>query len=95
MLRPEIVEYPDSNKFSASAIQPGSATGFRQLGAVAPAVDYWHGENQCPESEIRAIGRAAMGMIARRRAGQIRPVSAQPPGRAIITIWSNLNGTYF
>ena len=45
MLRPEIVEYPDSNKFSASAIQPGSSTGFRQLGVVAPSVDYWQGEN--------------------------------------------------
>lgn len=45
MLRPEIVEYPDSNKFSASSIQPGSSSGFRQLGAVAPSVDYWQGEN--------------------------------------------------
>jgi uncharacterized cupin superfamily protein len=45
MLRPEIVEYPDSNKFSASAIQPGADSGFRQLGVVAPSVDYWQGEN--------------------------------------------------
>ncbi|MGM9485879.1 cupin domain-containing protein [Ideonella sp. YS5] len=45
MIRPEIVEYPDSNKFSASAIQPGSSSGFRHLGVVAPAVDYWQGEN--------------------------------------------------
>ncbi|HEX5686804.1 MAG TPA: cupin domain-containing protein [Ideonella sp.] len=45
MLRPEIVEYPDSNKFSASAIQPGSDSGFRHLGVVMPAVDYWQGES--------------------------------------------------
>lgn len=45
MLRPEIVEYPDSNKFSASAIQPGSSAGFRQLGVAAPSVDYWLGES--------------------------------------------------
>ena len=35
--------------------------------------------------------------MARSRArstGQIRPVSALPPGRTIITIWSNLNGSY-
>jgi hypothetical protein len=30
-----------------------------------------------------------------RSSGQIRPVSALPPGRTIITIWSNLNDTYF
>jgi hypothetical protein len=45
MLRPKIVEYPYSNKFSASAIQPGSSAGFRHLGVLAPAVDYWHGES--------------------------------------------------
>ena len=44
MLQPEIVEYPDSNKFAASAIQPGSASGFRHLGVVVPEVDYWQGE---------------------------------------------------
>jgi hypothetical protein len=35
--------------------------------------------------------------MARSRArstGQIRPVSALPPDRTIITIWSNLNGMY-
>lgn len=45
LLRPEIVEYPDSNKFAASAIQPGSASGFRHVGVVVPEVDYWQDEN--------------------------------------------------
>lgn len=45
MLRPEIVEYPDSSKFSATAALPGSDSGFRHLGVAAPSVDYWHGES--------------------------------------------------
>ena len=32
MLRPEVVEYPDSNKFSASTVLPGTGGGFRLLG---------------------------------------------------------------
>ena len=45
MIRPEIVEYPDSGKFAASAVQPGTDSGFRHLGIVSPAVDYWLGES--------------------------------------------------
>lgn len=45
MIRPEIIEYPDSDKFSASAVQPGTDSGFRHLGTVSPAIDYWLGES--------------------------------------------------
>lgn len=41
MLRPEIVEYPDSNKFSASTTLPGAGGGFRLLGVKSDSVDYW------------------------------------------------------
>lgn len=45
MIRPEIVEYPDSNKFSASTAAPGTPAAFRQLSLCASSLDYWHGEN--------------------------------------------------
>jgi uncharacterized cupin superfamily protein len=45
MLRPEVVEYPDSNKFSASTVLPGAPGGFRLLGEKHESVDYWLGEN--------------------------------------------------
>lgn len=45
MIRPEIVEYPDSNKFSASTAAPGTPAAFRQMSPCAPSLDYWHGEN--------------------------------------------------
>ena len=45
MLRPEIVEYPDSNKFSASTAAPTAPAAFRQMSLCAPSLDYWHGEN--------------------------------------------------
>lgn len=46
MVRPEIVEYPDSGKFSASAnaSTPGGS-GFRQMGLRGASVDYWAGED--------------------------------------------------
>jgi len=44
MLRPEVVEYPDSNKFSASTALPGTGGGFRLLGVASESVDYWLGE---------------------------------------------------
>lgn len=40
MLRPDITEYPDSGKFSASS----GASGFGHIGRRADAVDYWDGE---------------------------------------------------
>lgn len=45
MLRPEVVEYPDSNKFSASTALPGAGGGFRLLGVKSDSVDYWLNEN--------------------------------------------------
>ncbi len=39
-IRPEIVEYPDSNKFSAS-----SGASFGHVGTKSDAVDYWLGES--------------------------------------------------
>lgn len=44
MLRPEVVEYPDSNKFSASTALPGAQGGFRLVGEKHESVDYWLGE---------------------------------------------------
>jgi uncharacterized cupin superfamily protein len=44
MLRPEVVEYPDSNKFSASTVLPSTSGGFRLLGVKSESVDYWLGE---------------------------------------------------
>jgi hypothetical protein len=41
------------------------------------------------------FGFNQMARSRTRAAGQIRWVSARPPGRTIITIWSNLNGAYF
>ncbi len=45
MLRPEVVEYPDSNKFSTSTALPGAGGGFRLLGVKSDSVDYWLNEN--------------------------------------------------
>ena len=44
MIRPEIVEYPDSNKYAATSVHPGEEAGFRHLGVLTPSVDYWHDE---------------------------------------------------
>lgn len=44
-LRPEIVEYPDSGKFSASAGTSPEAGCFRHVGRTSDAVDYWLGED--------------------------------------------------
>ncbi|WP_374566573.1 hypothetical protein [Ideonella sp.] len=41
------------------------------------------------------FGFDQMARSRARPSGQIRWVSAQPSGRAIITIWSNLNAAYF
>jgi uncharacterized cupin superfamily protein len=43
-IRPEIVEYPDSNKFSASG-PIEHADPFRQIGHVGPSLEYWSGED--------------------------------------------------
>ncbi|HSC62145.1 MAG TPA: cupin domain-containing protein [Caldimonas sp.] len=41
--RPEIVEYPDSGKFLASAGAPGSSR-FARMGRLDENLDYWDGE---------------------------------------------------
>jgi uncharacterized cupin superfamily protein len=45
MIRPDVVEYPDSGKFSASTVHPGTTPGFRQMSFIGESVDYWEGEN--------------------------------------------------
>jgi uncharacterized cupin superfamily protein len=48
LVDPEIVEYPDSGKFGATAGRPpgapGSAARFRHIGFAKDGVDYWAGE---------------------------------------------------
>ncbi len=44
MLRPEVVEYPESGKFSANTVRPGEGPGFSFLGTTAGAQSYWEGE---------------------------------------------------
>ena len=53
--QPEVVEYPDSNKFLAFAgAADGSPTAapFRFIGRLTSAVDYWDGEGQGSKQEI-------------------------------------------
>ncbi len=44
-LRPEIVEYPDSDKFSATSGASPEGARFRHVGRRSDAVDYWLGED--------------------------------------------------
>ena len=44
-IRPEIVEYPDSDKFSASSGAAPGADAFRHVGKASDSVDYWLGED--------------------------------------------------
>lgn len=44
VLRPEVVEYPASGKFSVNTAAQGSDLGFRYLGDATGARPYWDGE---------------------------------------------------
>ena len=41
---PEVVEYPDSGKYLASATRDGDAYGFARMHRAANDLDYWDGE---------------------------------------------------
>ena len=41
---PEVVEYPDSGKYLASATRDGDPYGFDQIHPLKDALDYWDGE---------------------------------------------------
>ena len=41
---PEVVEYPDSNKYMASATKGGDAYGFARMHREKDDLDYWDGE---------------------------------------------------
>lgn len=41
---PEVVEYPDSGKYLASATRNGDPHGFDQIHPLKDALDYWDGE---------------------------------------------------
>ena len=41
---PEVVEYPDSNKYMASATKGGDAHGFARMHREKDDLDYWDGE---------------------------------------------------
>ena len=43
-LRPEIVEYPDSDKFAATSASSPSGERFRHVGRRSDSVDYWTDE---------------------------------------------------
>ena len=45
-IRPEIVEYPDSGKFSASAGAIAGEDDFRHVGRKSDSVDYWLDEDR-------------------------------------------------
>jgi uncharacterized cupin superfamily protein len=43
-IRPEIVEYPDSDKFAATGGAPSGDERFRHVGRTSDSVDYWTDE---------------------------------------------------